>query len=311
MDKSFDEGEFNELCLVLGVDRQNLPGDTKRRIILSLLSYLTRRRELERLLEELRVARPNVEWPSIPQEGVGEREINLVLRKHKQRNVTANRKSLMWTAVFLVFLLLGFLVYVLSHDNRLHYFQVYADAQSPNNHFSPTGFMGDTENIKVEEVNENTLSGDTVMKITFEPKSDGSGWGGIIWQYPQQNWGTVDEGYNLEGYSYVTFWARSEVGQPTKFTIGGVGYQYGSCQEDVKASFPETFCPAFTVTCNLTNSWAKFGIEIPKHANLNHIVGGFQWSSSEPITLYLDDIYWVENPSDPDGEGAAICHSED
>jgi hypothetical protein len=68
IDGHFNLSETRNLCFDLGVDPEHLPGDERRSVITSLLLYLTRRKELNRLLDLVRAERPNVTWPDMPPE---------------------------------------------------------------------------------------------------------------------------------------------------------------------------------------------------------------------------------------------------
>jgi hypothetical protein len=58
----FDMGELRLLCVDLGVDIENLPGDTKALKALDLVEYFQRRDRLADLVEACRRSRPHVRW---------------------------------------------------------------------------------------------------------------------------------------------------------------------------------------------------------------------------------------------------------
>lgn len=58
----FDLGELRVLCADLGVDIQNLEGDTRELKALALVEYLERRDRLPDLIELCRTSRPQVRW---------------------------------------------------------------------------------------------------------------------------------------------------------------------------------------------------------------------------------------------------------
>jgi hypothetical protein len=68
IDGHFRLSEIRKLCFDLGVDPEHLPGDERRSVITSLLLHLTRRKELNRLLDLVRAERPNIIWPDMPPE---------------------------------------------------------------------------------------------------------------------------------------------------------------------------------------------------------------------------------------------------
>lgn len=189
-----------------------------------------------------------------------------------------------------------------------HCFQVYTDKAASNNHFFPSGFMGDAGDIRLEDTTEDVHSGTTAIKVTYSKTGSGLGWAGIVWQFPANNWGTLKDGFDLRGSRYVTFWAKSTLpNQIEYFGIGGVGRIPKTCNRDPLAQYPESLCPAVKVSCNLSNQWFRFAIAIPEDRDLNHIISGFSWYATSSVSFYLDDILWVDNPASPPWEGPLIC----
>jgi len=187
-------------------------------------------------------------------------------------------------------------------------FQVYADRSHIGNHFFPTGFMGDVQDVKIEETTEEIHSGSSAIKVVYEQSSNSLGWAGIVWQFPANNWGRFPEGYDLRGNRYITFWAKStRPDQVVRFSVGGTGRNPMTCERDPSALYPESLCPTVEVTCKLTNQWFKYAIALPEYQNLQHIINGFSWTSSSAVTFYLDEIFWVSNPALPPWEGPFIC----
>ena len=105
-------------------------------------------------------------------------------------------------------------------------FYVYADRSSMNNHFIPSGWLGDYGDLKYDGASkEDPYLGDTCIKIVYSGKaSNGARWAGIYWQYPANNWGTVDKGYDLSKATKLTFWARGAKGgeRIEEFKMGGI-----------------------------------------------------------------------------------------
>jgi hypothetical protein len=63
-------------------------------------------------------------------------------------------------------------------------FAVYLENNSKQNHFAPSGWMGDYGDIKLDlACKENPRSGNSCIKIVYSAKStQGAGWMGIYWQ---------------------------------------------------------------------------------------------------------------------------------
>lgn len=164
-------------------------------------------------------------------------------------------------------------------------FYVYADYKAPYNHFVPEGFMGCTHGIKVDENDtSNPHSGSSAIKITFNPCSPG--FGGIYWwDPPEGNWCQKPGGFDLTGWTKLTFWARgSKGGESVEFKVGGLHKANGDpCDSMLQ--------PQTTYPFSLTNEWTQYTISLYGEA-LDHIAGGFVWvtDSTTPITFYLDDI---------------------
>src|SRR5687767_3776423 len=68
-------------------------------------------------------------------------------------------------------------------------FRVYTDANSPDNHYAPSGWMGDWGDIKLDAAYmENPHSGTTSIKVVYTAqKTQGANWAGIYWQNPPNN----------------------------------------------------------------------------------------------------------------------------
>jgi len=165
-------------------------------------------------------------------------------------------------------------------------FDVYTDRWAPNNHFVPSGWMGDYNDVSLNDGwTEDTYSGKTCIKITYAAKSSqGAGWCGIYWQNPANNWGSRDGGFDLTGAKTLKFWARGEKGGEviTEFKIGGITGEYGD--SDSTGIGPVV----------LTKDWKQYTVSLDG-TDLSYISGGFCWSASrtnnpEGFTFYLDDI---------------------
>lgn len=165
-------------------------------------------------------------------------------------------------------------------------FNVYIDKFDKNNHYIPSGYMGDYGDIRIDEgYKENAHSGKTSIKIAYSAQgSQGAGWIGIYWLNPANNWGEKKGGYDLTGYNKLTFWARGEKGGEviSEFKVGGVGGNYPD--SDSTSIGPET----------LTKEWKQYTIDL-KDLDMSYISGGFELSAAANdnpggFEIYLDDI---------------------
>ncbi len=176
-------------------------------------------------------------------------------------------------------------------------FYVYQDANSPDNHYKPTGYMGDIGDIQMNEAFEgNPHSGKTSIQVVYKPKGNGPNtckysppckWAGVYWQEPPNNWGTdkalEGKGFNLSKYNRLVFWARADKKSKIEFKVGGISKPYG-----------DSLAYARSTKANLTQAWQEFKIDL-EGADLKHIIGGFAWATNwnnnpDGVTFYLDDI---------------------
>jgi hypothetical protein len=165
-------------------------------------------------------------------------------------------------------------------------FYVFADRSSINNHFIPSGWMGDYGDIKYDGAStEDPYLGDSCIKIIYTGKaSQGARWAGIYWQNPANNWGTVDAGFDLSRASKFTFWARGAKGgeRIEEFKVGGIMGEYSD--SDSSGIGPVI----------LNKEWTQYTIDL-KGKDMSYIIGGFCWTTNvdvnpEGVIFYLDEI---------------------
>ena len=173
-----------------------------------------------------------------------------------------------------------------SSPSQFKPFNVYTDANAPDNHYTPSGWMGDYGDIKMnEQFLTNPHGGSTSIQIGYSAKgAQGARWAGVYWQNPSNNWGTRPGGYDLTGAKKLTFWARGEKGgeRIEEFKIGGITGEYAD--SDVAGIGPVV----------LTLEWQPFTIDLDGK-DLSSISGGFCWVANADgnptgFTIYLDDI---------------------
>ncbi len=195
-------------------------------------------------------------------------------------------------------------------------FDVYTDIGAGGNHFVHLARIGSDVAINMS-FTETVRSGATSIKNTFSPVSSVS-WGGWYFQngvllagdtQPRDNWGDYpNAGYDLNGATQLTFWARGERGgERVEFFAFGIGRDptYGIPLKPYPDSSPKvTMCglvgrdpgatPCYTT---LTNTWQPYTINLTG-LDLSYVLGGFGWVTNAPqnsgrsITFYLDDIQY-------------------
>lgn len=148
--------------------------------------------------------------------------------------------------------------------------------------YIPAGWMGNAKAIQLDPENtEQPHAGKTCLRCDFTAKE---GWGGVVWQSPEQDWGDRPGGFDLTGAKRVKFWARgAKGGEKVTFSFG-----------ILKKPKPFFDTDNGSVETVLTTDWKEFEIPLDK-LDLTRIKTGFVWtlaSDGVPITFYLDDVRW-------------------
>ncbi|MFH1478646.1 MAG: hypothetical protein ABIG92_02585 [Candidatus Omnitrophota bacterium] len=165
-------------------------------------------------------------------------------------------------------------------------FPIYTDGRSPDNHYIPSGYMGDFSDVRIDQsCFDNPYAGSTCIKITYTNKaSQGARWVGTYWQNPANNWGDKKGGFDLTGAAKLSFYAKGEKGgeRIEEFKMGGLTGQYPD--SDVAGIGPVL----------LTKEWKKYEVDLGGK-DLSYISGGFCWATNLDVNpngavFYLDDI---------------------
>ena len=184
-------------------------------------------------------------------------------------------------------------------------FYVYLNYGAEENKFAPSGWMGDVSAIRLDDCFQwGDDWADRAVRAQYIPSpEDKEGWAGVYWQYPENNWGTMSKGHDLQGYAQLRFRAKSDRdGDQVKFLVGGVysdTFAYPSSipeQLYVRGSDSEGFV-------TLGTEWQEFHIDL-LGADLSHVIDGFGWvaerkRSPDGTTFYLDDIQFDTEPFPP------------
>ncbi len=196
-------------------------------------------------------------------------------------------------ASFTVVALLGLFLSTQLFAQEVKPFNVYTDKNSSDNHFAPSGWMGDFGDLRLDDQNtDNPYSGGTAIKITYSGKrSQNQGWAGIFWQNPPNNWGSKKGGFDLTGLNKLTFMAKGENGAEaiSKIKVGGIKGQYADTAE-VEIGPIE-----------LTSEWQEYSVNLVDE-DLSYISGGFAFVVNADLNpdgavIYLDDIKFVNDPT--------------
>ncbi len=160
-------------------------------------------------------------------------------------------------------------------------FVIYDDKGSTNNHYVPSGWMGNTKAVKMDEGCEaNPHGGKTCLRFEY---TETSKWAGIVWQDPANDWGDQPGGWNLTGAKKLKFWARGDKGGET------VSIKFGVLGSDKKYSDSAT---GAANDLKLTKEWMEYSVDLAGK-DLARIKTGFSWtvdSQGSPAVFFLDDI---------------------
>jgi hypothetical protein len=175
-----------------------------------------------------------------------------------------------------------------SHASDAHFpFYIYREFHSKDNHFIPSGWMGDYKDIRFDDHwrPEGAKDAKTVVHITYSAEGlQDHGWAGIYWQYPANDWGDKPGGLNLNGAKKLVFKARGEKGGEiiSELKVGGISGDYADSGS------------ASIGPITLAKDWKEYAINLDGQ-ELSSITGGFCWVMSREdnpsgASFYLDDI---------------------
>jgi hypothetical protein len=119
--------------------------------------------------------------------------------------------------------------------------------------------------------------------VTYTPADGGQGWAGVDWQFPANNWGTMNGRVIPRGAKRVRFYAWGVAGgEAVSFNVG-----YGFTSPD---QFGITLANQLLTTTPTAYELDLTGIEYTcPSARM-----GFGWTTSgtSPIKFYIDDVEW-------------------
>jgi hypothetical protein len=149
--------------------------------------------------------------------------------------------------------------------------------------FRPTGWIGDYHQLIMELAScPDPVPGGVgdcyTIGYAYNAATAIDGWAAIVWQYPDNNWGSVPGLCVEEGATNITFYARGERGGESVDFFGG-----GS----------------LSLSTVLTTEWTEYtidlaGIDYNTTSPTGGVCTGFGWAAvgEEPISFYIDDITW-------------------
>jgi exo-beta-1,3-glucanase (GH17 family) len=157
---------------------------------------------------------------------------------------------------------------------------VYKDFAASENRFEPSGVMGDIGDLTLDgDSRQKPFKGKTAMRAVYRPMGKAPNdcgyatpckWAGVRWQYPTGNFGQLPDGYDLRGYRWLRFAARSDAPLKIKFLVGGTAGRY-----------PDSITLPMAQTIDLTPEWREYAFDL-QGADLSRIVSGFGFTVNWP-----------------------------
>ena len=147
----------------------------------------------------------------------------------------------------------------------------------------PSGYMGETASITMDPAcSEKPHEGSNTCTKVIYAKNDG--WGGVVWQSPQDDWGNAAGGFNLNGATKLVVWARGkDGGEKVKFGFGVIGKD---------KPFPDSDKGEIEVV--LTSDWKEYDIPLAGK-DLSDIKSGFDWvvgGQGGTLTFFLSQVHY-------------------
>jgi hypothetical protein len=163
-------------------------------------------------------------------------------------------------------------------------FYVYRDSFE-NMPWAPSGWMGSTELLTLDGENtENPYEGKACIKMRFTGKS---GWVGVAWQHPADDWGDKEGGYDLTSATHLELWARGKyAGERMSIGVGLLGKDKDYPDSD-KTSVEDIL---------LNDEWQRYRIPL-EGIDLTNIKTGFVVTTTgrqTSVNIYLDSIRFVK-----------------
>lgn len=117
--------------------------------------------------------------------------------------------------------------------------------------YHPTGKLGDLDAVEIEAADApNPATGNEGVRIRFAPRRTAGGWAGVVFQYPEHNWGE-QRGRDLTGATKITFWARANRPVEAGFRVGAT--RSGAFHDSI---------PPIDRRATLSKQWQAFTISL-------------------------------------------------
>lgn len=145
----------------------------------------------------------------------------------------------------------------------------------------PSGWMGGVDSLTLDGESGDAVSeGSHAIRMRY---TGTFGWAGVAWQYPPNNWGEHDGGFDLSGAEFLELRARGEYGgEKVTFGVGLLGND---------TAHPDSAIVK-TDTIVLTSEWQRYEVPL-RGKDLSSLKTGFVVTlqgRQSPVTIYLDGI---------------------
>jgi hypothetical protein len=172
-----------------------------------------------------------------------------------------------------------------------------------SDHYRPTGGMGDAAVAGAVTITTDAaactgapagVNQGACYTVAYQPQPFKAGanstWAGFYWQYPDNNWGTLQPITIASGAKDVSIWAKGMAGgESISFEAGGIINQ-------VSAATPYTDGFNVTQTFTLTKNWTKYTLPMTGMTYAGGVLGAFAWTAQVPntnkVTFFLGGIVW-------------------
>ena len=170
-------------------------------------------------------------------------------------------------------------------------------------HIAPTGFMGDgiVAGSVTMTADPTACNGEPAAAmagvcytVVYRPQPivapAPSTWGGVYWQYPDNNWGTMQPQMIASGAKDISFYAKGMAGGEA------VTFQAGGILNTVSAATPYTDTFTIRQTFTLTTTWTKYTLSMTGLTYGQGVLGGFAWVATavnaNPVTFFVHGVVW-------------------
>jgi hypothetical protein len=130
--------------------------------------------------------------------------------------------------------------------------------------------------------------------ITYKPQPIGAGaastWSGFYWQYPDDNWGSMQPLSIATGAKDISFYAKTMSGGLA------VTFEAGGIMNQISAATPYTDGFSVSQPFNLTTTWTKYTLPMTGLTYSGGVLGAFAWvvsvPNTNPVTFFIDGVVW-------------------